>query len=179
MSSIGGVLFDRDATYIDLGGSHHLGGGRLTSGRQRVVGAGEAELAMARQLMAGEGASLEERLARDHTVRMFADAPPILTASEAGHNGHSSADSSSDSSSSEESDDEDDVDGGGVKMLVDTEAMIIDEKGEEEEDESEVFLRATGKKLTALPNGVPQTFDSRHRDLKEAFDSKSTFPFLG
>ncbi len=179
MSSIGGVLFDRDATYIDLGGSHHLGGGRLTSGRRVVVGAGEAELAKARDLLSSAGHGLDERLEKDHAVRMFADAPLLKTGQDeedeetAGSEESSDSESSdSDSDSDEQEDEVNGASGGGVRMFEDEEfpeeGMDVDG---DEEDESEAFLKAAGKHKVV----EKEEFDYRHQNIKDAFDSKLSY----
>ena len=164
MSSIGGVLFDRDATYIDLGGSHHLGGGRLSSRRHVIVGANEAELAKARDLFSTAGYGLDERLEHDHRVQMFADAPLLEPfsnsadeASIAQDGSDRDGESDSDNGSEEEQTDE------GLRMFEDT--ALPDTEGEtiDGDDDSSTDQ---GNRLKAKAQ-----VDSRHRNLKEAFDS--------
>ncbi|CDS41864.1 ribosome biolocus tagsis protein BMS1 [Echinococcus multilocularis] len=163
MSSVGGVLLDRDATYIDLGGSHHLGGGRLTSGRQVVVGAGEAELAKARDLLSAAGHDLDERLKHDHRVQMLTDAP-LLEPFANGLDDFGS-DENDDDSSETDVDIEVEEDGGaGLRVFEDTvlpdvENEPMDVHGNDSGDENS--LRIKGDLL----------FSSRHRDLKNAFDN--------
>ncbi|KAL7064046.1 hypothetical protein AAHC03_04919 [Spirometra sp. Aus1] len=176
MSNIGGVLFDRDATYIDLGGSHHLGGGRLTSGRRVVQGATESELTKARLLLSEQGSALDERLSRDHEVRMTADAPLLLGShsgtrvAEVSDSVHDNADSESENSivSTDSPDEEAGSDfesrsrasgeeSYGVRMFED---MIFPDS-ERANDEGPNF---------GLP-GRPAKFDRRHRDIKNAFDA--------
>lgn len=163
MSSIGGVLFDRDATYIDLGGSHHLGGGRLTSGRAQVVGAGEADLIKARELLSEASAfGLDEQLQHEHEIRITTDAPILrgrndIGASEAEDSEKEEYDSAidSDSSSSDEGEEEDDNMNDEVHMFQDVafpESMEVDEDKQDKKDAKEV------------------KFDSRHQDIKSAFD---------
>ncbi|VDN95960.1 unnamed protein product [Rodentolepis nana] len=164
MSKIGGVLFDRDATYIDIGGSHHLGGGRLTSGREKIVSAGEADLAKARELLSAEGHGLDERLAHDHHVQMLADAPFLPP---------NDLDTIEETSNSEDSDSESDSEdkNESVRMFEDAalpnsdeEPMDFDEN-DEEGSSSDTDLEELMKLKTK------SEFDRRHQDLKNAFDN--------
>lgn len=165
MSSVGGVLLDRDATYIDLGGSHHLGGGRLTSGRQVVVGAGEADLAKARDLLSVAGHGLDERLEHDHRVQMLTGAP-FLEPSAKGFDEDSGSDEENGSDSSEGGDDiEVNEDGdAGLRMFEDTvlsdaenESMEVD--GDDNGERDLLRIKANAQ------------FNSQYRNLKDAFDS--------
>ena len=164
MSSIGGVLFDRDATYIDLGGSHHLGGGRLTSGRQVIVGANEAELTKARDLFSTAGHGLDERLEHDHRVQILADAPllepfpNVVDEALSTDSGDDVVDDEVDNS--EESNEE------SLRMFEDTSLP-----GPANKTANEVDYTKNGQKnwLNAKANAQ---FDYQHRDLKEAFDSR-------
>ncbi|VDN15024.1 unnamed protein product, partial [Dibothriocephalus latus] len=179
MSNIGGVLFDRDATYIDLGGSHHLGGGRLTSGRQAIQGATESELIKTRLLLSEEGTALDEKLSRDHEVRITADAPLLpgthngtqiaktsgsLHGSDENVNSESeesvSAASHNDEASSdfENGSDVTDEESNGVRMFED---MVL--PNSERTDDKESHISVPGR--TAK-------FDKRHWDIKDAFDGK-------
>ncbi|BHF64457.1 Glycoside hydrolase 2 (Mannanase, beta-galactosidase) [Sparganum proliferum] len=179
MSNIGGVLFDRDATYIDLGGSHHLGGGRLTSGRQVVQGATESELTKARLLLSEQGSALDERLSRDHEVRMTADAP-LLLGSHSGTGVVEVSDSVHDNTEDSDSDSENSV-------------VSAASPDEEASSDFESRSRAAGEESYGVrmfedmtfpdserandegPNfglpGRPAKFDRRHRDIKNAFDA--------
>ncbi|VDM02451.1 unnamed protein product [Schistocephalus solidus] len=172
MSNIGGVLFDRDATYIDLGGSHHLGGGRLTSGRRVIQGATETELTKARLLLSEEGAALDEKLSRDHEVRITADAPLLLGT----HNGTRITGSSDGVHGSE-------IEERGSAVRQDEEASSDLENGSNVTDEESYDVRMFADVL--LPNsersndkgslfglpGRPVKLDRRHRDIKDAFDA--------
>ncbi|TNN18894.1 Ribosome biogenesis protein BMS1 [Schistosoma japonicum] len=76
MSSLSGVLFDRDATYIDLGGSHYLTNRKSRHGNdpQTLRGASQSIL---NELHAtfNEIGGLDERLDKTHKVRMVSNAP--------------------------------------------------------------------------------------------------------
>ncbi|VDL63103.1 unnamed protein product [Hymenolepis diminuta] len=171
MSNIGGVLFDRDATYIDIGGSHHLGGGRLTSGRVHIIGAEEADLAKARKLLSADGHGLDERLEHDHRVQMLTDAPLLApdaldTIEEV---------SSSEEEVEEDSDSESDYgDGkGSVQMFEDTTLPNSDEEFidiDDNDNDKEVSSRDSD--LEELKKSkIKFEFDRRHQELKNAFDN--------
>ncbi|VDD83181.1 unnamed protein product [Mesocestoides corti] len=151
MSSIGGVLFDRDATYIDLGGSHHLGGGRLSSGRRAVIGPGEQELAKARDLLSSTGLGLDERLEREHEVRILVDAP-LLKSEHRRENAKASSSVSEDCF--------DCTEGKGLRMFEDT--ALLD-------PEDELTNSAIVEQLKINQSAE---FDNRHQFLKNAFDTE-------
>ncbi|THD24821.1 Ribosome biogenesis protein BMS1 [Fasciola hepatica] len=79
MSSLGGVLFDRDATYIDLGGSHYLSNhqsrGRLQNQLRPVshVAVDQMHTAL------NDVSALDEQLATAHQVRILGDTPYLLS----------------------------------------------------------------------------------------------------
>ncbi|KAM7538283.1 hypothetical protein Aperf_G00000075866 [Anoplocephala perfoliata] len=166
MSSIGGVIFDRDATYIDLGGSHHLGGGRLTTGRQKIAGAGETELAEARNLLSASVYSLDERLEHEHRIQMLADAP-LLESSANGQATVEEVPSSEENSNVEdESDGSDDEESDGVRMFEDTLLPNSNEVSmdlDDDDHDTDLEKSAQIKQATQL--------DRRHQDLKNAFDN--------
>ncbi|CAH8534153.1 unnamed protein product [Heterobilharzia americana] len=73
MSSLGGVLFDRDATYIDLGGSHYLTNRKSRHGNNNS----SVSQSMLDELRAtfDEIGGLDEQLGKTHKVRMVTNAP--------------------------------------------------------------------------------------------------------
>ncbi|VDP20401.1 unnamed protein product [Echinostoma caproni] len=78
MSSLGGVLFDRDATYIDLGGSHYL-----TSDKSRSKSASQFRPVSSAALdemhtALNDVGALDEQLATAHRVRILGDTPYLL-----------------------------------------------------------------------------------------------------
>ncbi|KAL5110356.1 Ribosome biogenesi protein bms1 [Taenia crassiceps] len=166
MSSVGGVLLDRDATYIDLGGSHHLGGGRLTSGRRAVAGAGEADLAKARDILSTIGHGLDERLEHDHRVQILTDAPFL----ESSANGLGGDYGSDEENYSEISEGDGDIDVGekdgdvGLRMFEDTvlpdgENVPVEENGDDSGGRDMLRIKANAR------------VNSWHRNLKAAFDN--------
>ncbi|VDK38792.1 unnamed protein product [Taenia asiatica] len=166
MSSVGGVLLDHDATYIDLGGSHHLGGGRSTSGRQVVIGAGEADLAKARDLLTAVGHGLDERLEHNHRVQMLIDAP-LLEPSANDIDEDSGSDVENDKDSFEGDDDietDEGVGNVGLRMFEDT-VLPLAENGSMEVDDDD---NGEGDLLRIKRN---DQFSGRHRNLKDAFDN--------
>ncbi|KAL5968761.1 Ribosome biogenesi protein bms1 [Taenia solium] len=165
MSGVGGVLLDHDATYIDLGGSHHLGGGRSTSGRQVVIGAGEADLAKARDLLSAVGHGLDERLEHNHRVQMLIDAP-LLEPSANDIDEDSGSDVGNDKDSFVGDDDIEADEGGGnvgLRMFEDT-VLPLAENGPMEVDGDD---NGEGDLLGTKPN---DQFSGGHRNLKDAFD---------
>ncbi|VDM16852.1 unnamed protein product [Hydatigera taeniaeformis] len=164
MSSIGGVLLDRDATYIDLGGSHHLGGGRLSSGRQVVVGAGEADLAKAREIFSTVGHGLDERLEHDHRIQVLIDAP-FLEPSANNRDIDSGSDEENDDSPEGDNNVEVDECGGGVGLRMFEDTALPDAENEAMEVDGD---DDGGKDLSKIK--TDSNFNHQHRDLKSAFD---------
>ncbi|CAL8089317.1 unnamed protein product [Calicophoron daubneyi] len=79
MSSLGGVLFDRDATYIDLGGSHYLTSNNKLRGKVSNQSAGATHAALEEvQNMFQEIGGMDEQLEKEHRVRIVGDAPYLL-----------------------------------------------------------------------------------------------------
>ncbi|KAF5401700.1 Ribosome biogenesis protein BMS1 [Paragonimus heterotremus] len=79
MSSLGGVLFDRDATYIDLGGSHYL-----TNHNQRGHSSHQPKAATQAALNEvhttfDRAGALDEQLDKHHCVRILGDTPYLRT----------------------------------------------------------------------------------------------------
>ncbi|GAA50346.1 ribosome biogenesis protein BMS1 [Clonorchis sinensis] len=75
MSSLGGVLFDRDATYIDLGGSHYLTQQRQRGGHSQVVTQTALDEVHA---TFGHLGGLDEQMESEHRVRILGDTPYLL-----------------------------------------------------------------------------------------------------
>lgn len=176
MSSIGGVLFDRDATYIDLGGSHHLGGGRLTSGRQKILGAGETDLAKARNLLSATGYGLDERLEHDHRVQMLADAP-LLESSADKLTPVEVSNSEGNSTYEGESDSNDDEESGSVRMFEDTILPnAVDNSMDLDDDEEGSNANDRDSWELVKIKQKPQ-LDKRHQNLKNAFDGTCNLQF--
>ncbi|CAH8552818.1 unnamed protein product [Schistosoma guineensis] len=80
MSSLGGVLFDRDATYIDLGGSHYLTNRKSRHGNNQTQNVSQSMLDELHATF-NEVGGLDERLNKTHKVRMVSNAP-FLSAEE-------------------------------------------------------------------------------------------------
>ncbi|CAH8559683.1 unnamed protein product [Heterobilharzia americana] len=74
MSSLGGVLFDRDATYIDLGGSHYLTNRKSRHGNNNSTSVSQSMLDELRATF-DEIGGLDEQLGKTHKVRMVTNAP--------------------------------------------------------------------------------------------------------
>ncbi|XP_018651535.1 putative ribosome biogenesis protein BMS1 [Schistosoma mansoni] len=74
MSSLRGVLFDRDATYIDLGGSHYLTNRKSRHGSNQTPNVSQSMLDELHATF-NETGGLDERLDKTHKVRMVSNAP--------------------------------------------------------------------------------------------------------
>ncbi|CAH8480397.1 unnamed protein product [Dicrocoelium dendriticum] len=79
MSSLGGVLFDRDATYIDLGGSHYLSN-RTKNGKSLPVSKMATQTALDEvHFMLNEAGGIDQQLDTEYRVRMLKDAPYLTS----------------------------------------------------------------------------------------------------
>ncbi|VEL09050.1 unnamed protein product [Protopolystoma xenopodis] len=148
MSNIGGVLFDHDATYIDLGGSHHLSNSsRLTgstgqnthfqqSGLTRAM---TVELEKAHFIIPG----LQENL-EDHSIQMLSGAPLISSRASLDSLSSASDDSLSLIHDSEDSEEEAEhfsaKEDGDEKINIEREKMDIDESDTNFDSEPEAGI---------------------------------------
>ncbi|CAH8506067.1 unnamed protein product [Schistosoma turkestanicum] len=78
MSSLGGVLFDRDATYIDLGGSHYLTNRKSRHGSNQTSNVSQTMLDELHATF-NEIGGLDEQLDKTHKIRMISNAPFMST----------------------------------------------------------------------------------------------------
>ncbi|CAH8851293.1 unnamed protein product [Trichobilharzia szidati] len=127
MSSLGGVLFDRDATYIDLGGSHYLTNRKSRHGNSsndknnQPTSVSQSMLDELRATF-DEIGGLDEQLDKTHKVRMINDAPLL----------------------SGESDDDDDEDGVSNASSTDDD----DDSGDDDDDSADVTMEDETNKQT-------------------------------
>lgn len=187
MSSLGGVLFDRDATYIDLGGSHYLSTKRAQPGQSRSAGAASQAATAVEHIhsaFADLGQGLDEQLEREHRVRMIEDAPYLLS--------QNVRDDDDDETGSTDEDQQqqqsmDDTDGDG-DASEQSDVPMNDEQSDGEADDAEMkevelfsgvpvagFLVPAGSQLNddqTPMNVVPsqQLKTSVHMNLKRLFD---------
>ncbi|KAL3317220.1 Glycoside hydrolase 2 (Mannanase, beta-galactosidase) [Cichlidogyrus casuarinus] len=170
MSSLSGVLLDKDATYIDLGGSHHLKASNnlKASSNLKQPGATQDALNAAQEALNSLETGIDEQLEGNTSIRLFSnDAAPLKDTDE---------ESGCHSDSEEEEEEEMDVDN--VVEVPSVIKIMTDAEMEAEDDYFAGMLKPVGapdpglNKPKVLPQGTQQ---SLHFHMKKALDS---FDFL-